>query len=583
MDQVDGTPSWHERRVRFANRWHARRAVRSRPATGFVSHPEPRTIGTVSRGRQLIAGNLLFAGHLVEAPDMALWNVSMPSPRFEEELHGFRWLDDLAAVGSPEARQRAQEWTWSWLGRYGRGVGPGWEPALTGRRLIRWINHAVFLLHARDRVASQAFFSSLGAQTIYLARRWQVTPPGLARFEALTGLIYAGLALTGMEGHVAPAVKALAQECAREIDDEGGLPTRNPEELLEVFTLLIWAAQALLETGRKPEPDHEAAIVRIAPTLRALRHADGSLARFHGGGCGVEGWLDHALAASGIRPEHHEGLAMGFARLVGGRTTVIVDAALPPIGVASINAHASTLAFELTSARRPLIVNCGPGATFGETWRRAGRATPSHSTLGVDGFSSSRLGVVGLGRGRRGEILHDLPTDVRVQPSSGPRAVRLLVGHDGYASTHGLTHVRQLTLTRDGRELMGEDTLGALTDADRRTLQRRMEGAQLQGVAFSIRFHLHPDVEAKLDMGGTAVSLALKSGEIWVFRYSGDGRLALQPSVYLEPGRLKPRATRQIVLFGRVLETACQLNWTLAKAQDTPQAIRDVVRDDDDL
>ncbi len=55
-------------------------------------------------------------------------------------------------------------------------------------------------------------------------------------------------------------------------------------------------------------------------------------------------------------------------------------------------------------------------------------------------------------------------------------------------------------------------------------------------------------------MGGTAVSLALKSGEIWVFRHDGAAGLSLQPSVYLERGRLKPRAAKQIVLSGRMQE-----------------------------
>ena len=47
-------------------------------------------------------------------------------------------------------------------------------------------------------------------------------------------------------------------------------------------------------------------------------------------------------------------------------------------------------------------------------------------------------------------------------------------------------------------------------------------------------------------------------------------------------GRLKPRATRQLVLSGRVLDYACQIGWTLGKAQDTPQGIRDLARGDDD-
>jgi uncharacterized heparinase superfamily protein len=98
----------------------------------------------------------------------------------------------------------------------------------------------------------------------------------------------------------------------------------------------------------------------------------------------------------------------------------------------------------------------------------------------------------------------------------------------------------------------------------------------MQGIAYDIRFHLHPDVDASVDMGGAAVSLALRSGEIWVFRSDGRAALSLQPSVYLEKTRLKPRATKQIVLSGRAMDYATHLRWSLAKAQDTPVGIRDV-------
>jgi uncharacterized heparinase superfamily protein len=267
---------------------------------------------------------------------------------------------------------------------------------------------------------------------------------------------------------------------------------------------------------------------------------------------------------------------MGFARLAAGRTTVILDAAPPPSGPASVAAHASTLAFELTSGRRPVVVNCGAGATFGETWRRAGRATASHSTLGIDGYSSSRLGHVGIGGAWRGEELTDLPTDVRVQASATSHASNLMVGHDGYVATHGLTHVRKLSLSRDGRALTGEDTLGALTEADRARFERQLARARTQGVPFTIRFHLHPDVEAEEDSAGSAVSLVLKSGEVWVFRHDGTAEMRLEPSIHLEAGRLKPRPARQIVLSSRVMDYARQIGWTLAKAQDTPRAIRDL-------
>ena len=481
---------WAEAWVQAMNRRAARRAGRAAPATGFVSPPEPRTIGLYARGKQLVAGNFLFAGHLVEAPGVEIWDIACPSPEFEADLQGFAWLDDLAAVGDAAAKKRAQDWTFGWIARHGGGQGPGWTPDLTGRRLIRWINHAILLQGAPfgatpDQSRSQTYFKSLSQQTLFLADRWQAAAPGLPRFEALTGLIYAGLALIGKEGHVGPAAVALGRECAREVDEAGGIPTRNPEELLEVFTLLTWAAQALTDAGHTVPPPHLAAIERIAPTLRALRHSDGGLARFHGGGRGLEGRLDHALASSGVKAISRSGPAMGFARLSGGRSSLIVDAAEPPTGRAGGAGHASTLAFELTSGRRPLIVGCGSGAPFGADWQRASRATQSHSTLTIDGYSSSRFAHDGR------EVLEDLAHVTLLDQHESPEGHHLLAGHDGWRATHGLMHLRDFTLSHDGRHLSAVDMLVADSLADR----ARLEAVQRRNgpVGFALRFHLHPD------------------------------------------------------------------------------------------
>jgi hypothetical protein len=56
--------------------------------------------------------------------------------------------------------------------------------------------------------------------------------------------------------------------------------------------------------------------------------------------------------------------------------------------------------------------------------------------------------------------------------------------------------------------------------------------------------------------------------------------MSLEPSIYLEKARLRPRQTVQIVLTSKALDFDTQVGWTLAKAQDTPLAIRDLERED---
>ncbi len=167
------------------NRWHAWRSARGRSVSAFLSQPEPRTIGSFARGRQLVAGNFLFAGIRVSRmPEARSGAYRDQNAAFDEEVQGFGWLDDLAAVGDLTARQKSQAWLADWIALYGRGTGPGWTPDLTGRRLIRWINHAIFLLNGQDSAYSGAYYRSSGAAddlsvaTLAQRNRWPAAVRG---------------------------------------------------------------------------------------------------------------------------------------------------------------------------------------------------------------------------------------------------------------------------------------------------------------------------------------------------------------------------------------------------------------------
>jgi len=537
---------------------------------GFLRRPEPKAIGHAGRGEQIIAGGIHLGGMTLSGDFFA----ASVTPTIAAELHGFGWLDDLAAVGSPKARSVAQGHVLRWLRghRVPHGDAPEWQADVAGRRLLRWIFHAGMILPGLDRDGAEPYFRSLDQHLTHLRGSWYDCPDGLPRLEALAGLAVGAMSLRDRHAIAGPALIALAEEA-----DAMGVGTlsqsRAPEVLLDAMALLVWAQEIADEAGMDSPAELRTIIAEIAPILRALRHADGSLPRFHGGGRGAAGRLDRCLrAAEGAALPAH-GLAMGFARMARGRTTLILDAAPPPGGPAAIRAHASTLAIELTVARQPLIVSCGPGDGFGPLWARASRATPCHSALCLEGLSSSRLNPAR----QEGEpdILTERPGLVwagdcdalgnLTAPDCGPahsqEPAHLLAGHDGWLDSHGLTHLRELWLSPEGARLQGEDSLAAL-DA---TAQSRLDRTRPQGgLAFDIRFHLDPEIEVRQE--GEEVVLTLPTGDIWRFSHDGVGKVAVEDSCLLDRSVAKPRPTRQIVLSAHLQGRAIQIGWTFARS-----------------
>ena len=72
------------------------------------------------------------------------------------------------------------------------------------------------------------------------------------------------------------------------------------------------------------------------------------------------------------------------------------------------------------------------------------------------------------------ETLQSVPQKVTAQRGIGPQGPSLIASHDGYVPTHGLTHVRRMNLSPDGRTLVGEDTLAAMTADDRTRFSRML-------------------------------------------------------------------------------------------------------------
>ena len=545
---------------KIGNSFYARIAKNFAQSERFISRPGPLSMGNTLIADKICEGEFFIFGNRVQLEDKVIWDHSLTNIENYDELHGFTWLDDLAARGDKPAIEIAQKWVFSWIKKYGSGSGAGWTPNLTGRRLIRLIHHEEIILHGLSEQNISIYFRFIYKQANFLSKRFYKTPEINMNFEAIVGLIYCGLYLEGFQSFITVATEYLSRECRDKIDEDGGILSRNPEELLEIFTYLVWVAHGLHDADWTPSQTHIEAINRIAPTLRHLRHTNGSLCRFNGSRGKYSGELDRYLFLSGNKKKTTKILKMGYARLEGGRTSIIQDAGSLPNLFQSNLAHASVLGFELTHGRQPLIVNCGSGANFGRDWYKAGRATQSHSTFCIKGQSSAKLTRSLSDNSKLAEFLSQGPTEVITNKSKVTGGTELTVSHNAYASKFDVILERKLELSDNGEILIGNDQIALLSTRDRSKV------ISYDDLEYEVRFQFHPEVTVQIS-DNDMVQINSKYAGVWILE-ALNLTPSIQPSYYFSEGNSSPIPTQQVIFSTKFNDFLKQVRWSFVKSYD---------------
>jgi uncharacterized heparinase superfamily protein len=425
-----------------------------------------------------------------------------------------------------------------WAAQHRRWSPLAWRADLLGIRLAAWITHWEHFFGREPSDEVRPILVSLARQARHLARVASWEAAGAARFAALKGLVLARLALGARERQVLRVLDRLAAEIAAQIRPDGGTVERSPRLHLAILRDLVEIRSALKAAHQMVPETLQGAIDRMSPMLRFFRHGDGRLAHFNDSAEELGGIVDLTLARAEAKGKPPASAPhSGFQRLQAGRSLVLADTGAPPPRGLDADAHAGTLAFEMSHGRDRLIVNCGAYQGANAEWRLAARSTAAHSTLVVaDTNSSVVLAESGLGERVR---------NVTCERAEDEGSQWIATTHDGYLRSFGLTHARQLFLSADGEDLRGEDTLTGRP-----------------GASFVIRFHLHPAVQVSLTQDGNAALLRLPSGLGWRLRAQG-AQMSLADSVYLT--REQQRKTQQIVLSGHVGTHGASVRWAIRR------------------
>ncbi|WP_020590357.1 heparinase II/III family protein [Kiloniella laminariae] len=517
--------------------------VMRRPITSLIFAPSDPWLGNTTRGRNILAGQMELAGQIIHNP-APLWNPLGAEQEFVKELHCFGWLRDLRAVAGDQARRSARQMVTLWIEDNSSWRPLSWEPSMTGCRLYNWLGHYEFFGSSADIEVRQRLLESVAQQARYLFNCLPAGLTGVELIRAIKGLLYAGTCLPAGEPWLQRALRLLVRELPCQILPDGGHIQRSPHIHLEVLRHLIDIRATLHASGREVPGYIITAIESMSPVLRLFLHGDGGLCLFNDSN-EDHGWqIDMVLQrAEGRKQPLMSAPQSGFQRIQSGRILLIADAGAPPPPGLDLSAHAGTLSFEMSIGRERLISNCGVQRHHPQ-WRWAPRATAAHSTATLSETNSAYL-TPSNGLARR-------PHNVTCRRDERSGEVSLDMSHDGYLEKFGLVHYRQITVLAKGEGLVGIDTFSppsSKTQADK--------------VNFSVRFHLHPDVQASLINGADAILLRLQKGGGWQITCQG-AHLSLEPSIYLgKAGDI--RRSQQVIMSGVTTSNETKVDWNLLR------------------
>lgn len=454
--------------------------------TGFWARPVVKPRSLIGREEFVF---LNTAGAVRTPPD---WNDGCQTKLWLYNLHYFDCLGSEVGAGEEGWRSGLID---RWISENPVGVGNGWEPYPISLRVVNWVKWAL----AGSRLEPH-HVDSLACQVRWLRQRLERHLLGNHLLANAKALVFAGLFFEGVEAEawLQLGLEILAAELPEQVLSDGGHFELSPmyhNLILEDVLDLLNLANCYGEAHRDPFTGWPDLTERMLGWSATMTHPDGEVAFFNDAAFGIAPTF-RDLQAYAVRtglPAEYGGSApltrleaSGYLRLETGEAVAFID--LAPVGAAYQpgHAHADTLSFELSVFGQRLIVNGGTSTYAAGPQREAERATAAHSTVEIDGLSSSEVWS-SFRVGRRARV-----TDIAVREEAA--ALEVAGSHDGYRWLKGRPVHRRLWRMDDGGLRVEDDVSGRVRSA----------------VA---RFHLGPGVTAEAETDGRIGVLVLPAGQ----------------------------------------------------------------------
>ena len=458
--------------------------------TPETSFPKTKSISFICSAKLGITEDYDHFLFLNEENQLSLigWDNPSQSKLWRYNLHYFDCLNQLELKN--EGLELQNNIISKWIIENPYGTGTGWEPYPTSLRIINWIKW-----HFKTHRLSDEAKLSLWNQVNWLTNRPEYHLLGNHLFINAKALLFACV-IFGLDEHSAifrKALKILKEELSVQFLEDGGHFEWSPmyhslamEDLLDLYQLKTSLPSSF------PSQEIQEKFHRGMNWLHYMSYSNGELAHFNDCANGIAPAFKELddmgerlglnwLLNSDIKFNFFE--QSGFSIFKDENIHLIAD--IGKIGPDYLpgHAHADTLSFELALKGKRIIVNSGTGeyGLSGERLRQ--RSTSAHSTIELDGKSSSEVWS-GFRVAQRARV-----TDVEIIDDD--KKFEFSAVHDGYRRIASKPlHKRKWKVNDGCLEIVDEVT-----------------GSQN---SVQLRYYLHPDILIEMLDGCIHLSTSLE-------------------------------------------------------------------------
>jgi uncharacterized heparinase superfamily protein len=403
------------------------------------------------------------------------WDNPSKSKLWRYNLHYFDCLNQLEIENEAVELQTKVISKWMIENPYGKGT--GWEPYPTSLRIINWIKW-----HFRTNGLSAEAKISLWNQVNWLAGRPEYHLLGNHLFINAKALLFAS-AIFGLNEDSAiyrKANKILKEELSEQFLNDGAHFELSPmyhslalEDLLDLYQLKDYLPSTF------PSIEIQEKFLKGMSWLHFISYNNGQLAHFNDCANGIAptfSQLEELGQKTGLNWkldfENQFNYFKGSGFVVFKNESVHLIADIGDIGPDYLpgHAHADSLSFELAIKGKRVIVNSGTGEYGLSQERLRHRSTSAHSTIELDGKSSSDVWS-GFRVAQRARISE-------VEICEGENRLEFSAVHDGYKRIKSKPLHKRKWKVNDGSIEINDDVSGS-------------------GNTVQLRYYLHPDIQVE--------------------------------------------------------------------------------------